>query len=164
MSRIMYDSVQIGTNPGQIPKNGQIIAPYFDGPYAIPSIPFVEDHFPGQPINGITVTGRNLNARTFDVEPSDIEAGQLENLISNWREHDAARWEGGARPVVYCSVDTIPSVRVGTGKYILAKDYYLWVATLDGLQYTGPGVIACQAWDLGLYDKSVVYSNQFLPT
>jgi hypothetical protein len=162
--RVMIDSTLIAHDPDMVPKTCDIIAPYYDGTYAVPSVAFVEKEFPGKRINGITVTGDNLNARTLDVERGDISATDLERIIGEWNAHDATRYAGGARPLVYCNRSTIPGVRTGTGKYVLGRDYYLWVATLDGSQYTGPGIIANQLWDYGRYDYSLVYDGRFLPS
>ncbi len=163
-TRIMFDSTLLKSDPTKVPTTCDIIAPYFDGPWTVPDLTAIVKRWPGKPINGISTHGENMNARTFDVEWGDISASDLQRLFDEWIAHDQTRWfVDGARPEVYCSRDTIPSVRVGTGKYRLGSDYYLWVATLDGTQETGPGINACQVWDLGNYDKSIVYDSRFLP-
>lgn len=159
--RIMYDAVNIDN----IPVTGsQLIAYYLNGNYAVKSVADVETRFPGQSLIPIDVLGTRTDyARVFDVEAGDIQAAQLEDIISHYNQ-DSPYYKTGGRPVVYCDRSTIPSVRAGTGKYILGRDYYLWVSTLDGTQYTGEGVIACQTATIGgKYDMSVVYSSQWVP-
>lgn len=155
-NRIMFDGLNINT----VPTTGaEIIAYYVD----VVNSATVAKRFPNWRQNPIDRHGNHPNiARTFDVERGLINASDLEVLITDFNEHNPS-YHNGARPVVYCNRSTIASVRQGTGKYVLGRNYYLWVATLDGTEFTGPGVIACQNHGFGGYDSSVVYDSRFLP-
>jgi hypothetical protein len=165
----MFDSVNID----KIPVTGsQLIGYYLNGNYAVKSVADVEARFPSQKLIPIDVLGTRTNyARVFDVEKGDIQASQLEQIIANYNQ-DSPYYETGGRAVIYCDRTTIASVRVGTGKYLLGRDYYLWVSTLDGTEYTGgtdgvtvSDVVACQTETIdGVYDKSVVYSPLWVPS
>lgn len=159
-NRIMYDSLYLKG----IPKSGaQLTACYLNGRNAVSSIAEVEDMFPRTRIVSIDVTGdRPDYARVFDIETGDISPEDCERIISDY-ELESPWFRSGGRPVIYCNRSTIPAVRQGTGRYALARDYYLWVAA-PGSMYTGPGVVACQnIWER-TYDSSVVFSDQWMPT
>lgn len=161
MTRTMFDSVTPFTT---VPKKGAtMIAFYLNGHYAVPSIKMISQAFPGWSQIPIDVNGQRADyARVLDVEKGDATPGDTEGWITRWNRQNPA-YKNGGRPVIYCTRSAIPSIRTGTGKYRLGADYYLWIATLDGTLYTGPGVIACQRWDMGGYDESTVYSNQWVP-
>lgn len=76
--------------------------------------------------------------------------------IGNWI---SARKEAGYfRPSVYCSAYVIPQIREFTGKWILNKDYSLWVAQWTGYPHDAyPGSSVTQYVDTGPYDISYVY-------
>jgi hypothetical protein len=153
----MLDSVNINDIPTD--KGASIIAYYVD----LTTSGAVSKRFPGLRQNPIDRHGNSARiARSFDVEEGLIRPSQLEQIIAEFNATNPT-YRTGARAEIYCNRSTIPAVRVGTGKYVLGRDYYLWVATLDGTEYTGPGVNACQIRDFGGYDESVVYDSRFLP-
>lgn len=160
--REMFDSVNIFTIPKPLPARA-IVAYYCDGPRAVATRAQVQEQFPGTRLNPIDVNGTRASiARTADCETEDITPEMLEQWLTDFKNTNPD-YEHGARGVVYCDRFSIPAVRIGTGRWVLGKDYYLWVATGDGSIYQGPGVIACQnIWRPG-YDRSIVFSPQFLP-
>lgn len=161
-NRTMYDSVNLYAIPRPLPAHS-IIAFYLDGPRAVASIKQVDTLFPGVRQNPIDVNGTRANyARTVDCETLDVPAGELEQWLTDFKDTNPG-YEHGARGIVYTDRDNIPAVRQGTGRYVLAKDYYLWVATGDGTLYTGEGVVACQYRWLRDYDVSAVFDPRFLP-
>jgi hypothetical protein len=168
MTRTMYDSVTPFTT---IPKKGAtMVAWYRTGGFAVEPVGNVSADeriarsFPGWSSIPIDTNGTSPgNSRVADVEKFDMTPAETEGWIERWNAENPAYHNGG-RPVIYCTRDAIPDVRTGTGRYILARDYYLWIATLDGTLYTGAGVIACQRWDMGGYDESTVYSAQWVPS
>lgn len=155
MTRIMRDSVNVAS----IPLAGtQIAAGYDDGNWK--TITALLARFPHLPIVHIDVNGSTPSAHVRDWETGD-KAGNLRDWVV---EHN--KLSGRKDAVVYCNRATIPEVRNLTGDQILNKDYFLWIATLDGTLYTPsmlPGVIACQ--DKGAaqvhanYDESVVWAD-----
>ena len=177
MNRIMYDSDQYL----KIPLTGsQMIGYYLNGEGAVPSVVAVEKRFPGQKLVPIDVFGdRASYARVADVETGDIMPVHAAGWISNFNATNPA-YKNGGRPVIYCDRSAIPAVREGTGKFVLGRDYYLWIATLDGTEFTtadlvkmntGPfigimPVVACQTTTIDNeqyhYDKSVVYSSYWM--
>jgi len=167
--RYMYDSVNLAGIP-KITPPGTIIAPYLDGTYAVKSVLEVQTLWPNRPINWIDVIGNRADyARTLDVEKGLVKPGACEDWITQWNATNPAYKDGG-RPEIYCNRSTIPSVRVGTGKYRLAHDYFLWVATGDGTEATDEteglptgSINACQTRWYVEYDLSVVYNPHFLP-
>ena len=179
MNRIMYDSDRYL----KIPLTGsQMIAYYLNGEGAVPSVEAVEKRFPGQTLVPVDALGdRASYGRVADVETGDISPIHAAGWISNFNATNPA-YKSGGRPVIYCNRSNIPAVREGTGKFVLGRDYYLWVATLDGSKFTtddlikldtGPftgsmPVIACQTESVDTgeyhYDRSVVYSAQWIPS
>lgn len=152
MTFIMRDS----TNPNFIPYAGtDIAAGYIDGPFADETQ--LRRRFPHIPTILIDVNGSQPAAHVRDWETGD-KAGNLSTWVA---EHNDAT--GVKDAVVYCNRSTIQEVRNLTGSHILGKDYFLWIATLDGTLFTPqmyPGVLACQ--DKGSppnpgYDESVVW-------
>jgi hypothetical protein len=166
-SRIMYDSVHPFTG---VPRGAAMIGYYINGEWAVPSVTAVQASFPKASRVPIDVIGNRADyARVADVENGDVRPGDLEMWISDFNGTNPA-WKGGGRPVVYCNRDTVPAVRLGTGRYRLGRDYYLWAATLDGTLATSESlglpagsVVACQFHDAGDYDISMVYSAQWMP-
>lgn len=159
-NRIMYDSVNLRGIPRPLPK-GALVAYYIDGPY-VPPAGLAQELFPGTKFNFIDPRGTAPSlGRTLDVENGDATPASCQGWIAEFNAKNPA-YKNGARPVMYCNRSTIPDVRTGTGRYVLGKDYYLWVADPGGM-YTGPGVIACQNVWAHSYDSSVVFSDAFLP-
>jgi hypothetical protein len=155
MTLIMRDSV----TPLAIPLAGtDIAAGYLDGSFS--DVPELAARFPHVPNVLIDVNGSNVRANVRDWETGD-KGGNLETWVA---DHNTAA--GVKDAVVYCNRSTIPEVRQLTGSQILGKDYFLWVATLDGTLFTPadyPGALACQ--DKGSsqvhanYDESVVWTT-----
>lgn len=171
MTRIMYDSINIQG----IPRTGAEIIPwYINGKYAVTlstvNARFPEDKFSLPPID---VFGDMAHyARILDVETGDASPEQCEQWITDFNRDNPA-YKTGGRPEIYCDRDNIGAVRTGTGKYLLGRDYFLWVATGDGTIYTGDdlagpyakeGVNACQIRWYRTYDSSVVFTDKWMPT
>jgi hypothetical protein len=88
----------------------------------------------------------------LDVEDGDATPEETEAWITMRKQ--AGLW----RPTIYCSLATVPAVRVGTGRFVLDKDYDLWVADWDGttaLPY--PLAVAKQFKTTPGYDANIVY-------
>lgn len=158
MTWIMGDS----TTLTDIPLSVAVAATYGTGQYAV-SAAAVEKRFPHAKYgwNRIDTTGQQPGlCDTRDWETGD-KAGSLEQWVI---DHNHARGAGTA--VVYCNRSTIPEVRTLTRSQVLGRDYWLWVATLDGTVF-GPsqyaGVVACQvkgqALTGGHWDMSVVFDG-----
>lgn len=160
MNRIMFDSV----NLYGIPKiGGQLVAFYLDGIYAVASIAEVEAMFPKWQHVPIDVMGNRPDyARVFDVESGDIKPEDTERIITDYKR-ESPWYKTGGRPIIYCNRSTIPDVRLGTGKYLLGHDYFLWVAAPNSL-YSGFGVVACQNVWSRTFNSSVVFSDQWMPS
>lgn len=162
--RTLWDSVAL---PGITKaKRGDLVAYYLNGrKFAVPSVAYVEGLFSPElyrlvPID--VVGDRAADARVVDVETEDVDPNSLEQWIQDFNEGNPS-YDGGGRAEVYCSRDTIPAVRTGTGQYLLGRDYYLWIATGDGTLYRGPGVNACQNVWSRTFDSSVVYDPRWMP-
>lgn len=112
--------------------------------------------FPGTPKVAIDVNGSAPGAQVRDWEDGD-KGGNLEDWVQRHNQLSGAK-----DAVIYCNRATIAEVRRLTGSQVLNRDYYLWVATLDGTIY-GPdqlaGVIACQYQTVGDHDDSKVWPN-----
>lgn len=162
-NRTMFDAININN----MPLTAQMYAYYLNGKYAVKSVAAVEARFSPDKYSliPIDVIGDRADyARVFDVETGDITADQLETIFDQYKEV-SPYYKTGGRPVVYCDRASIGAVREGTGKYILNKDYYLWVSTLDGTLFRETGVIACQFRNVaGQYDVSEVYSDEWVPS
>ena len=159
--RTMYDSVKLN----EIPRNAEMAATYINGSWAVNSAVF-ERAFPHAERVLIDVDGTRPDADARDWESGD-KSGSLEQWV---QRHNTVKNRKDA--VIYCNRATIPEVRNLTGSQILGKDYWLWVATLDGtVAQTFPsaptGVIAVQAWgapQFGLNaDKSIVFAFWWQP-
>lgn len=162
MTRTMRDS----TNPAAIPLAGtDIAAGYANGDYA--NMMALAARFPHIPRVSVDVLGTIPAADARDWETGD-KGGSLEQWVI---DHNAQA--GKKNAVVYCNRDTLPEVRQLTGSQILAVDYWLWIATLDGTVImpgaadlahgTYPGVIACQNKGTGSYDDSLVFAGWWKP-
>jgi hypothetical protein len=160
MLRTMFDSV----TPRVAPRNCELFGYYLNGSYAVPSISYVTNLYP-PPISLVPIDANATRAdfaRVLDVERFDATPAQCEQWLTDFKEKNPSYHNGG-RGVIYTTRSSIPAVRIGTGKYVLGKDYYLWIATGDGTLFTGEGVIACQNYWHKTYDSSVVYSPEWLP-
>lgn len=118
---INSDALQIfknTTNPGWV-------AGYVDGFYTWTQAEW--DLFgPGTERVTIAVTASFDGGDVLDVENGDATPGQTEGWIT------MRKAAGLYRPTIYCSASVVPSVRIGTGKWILNQDYDLWVADWVG--------------------------------
>jgi hypothetical protein len=159
MTRIMGDS----TTLADIPTWVDVVAVNRNGTFAVTEAQ-VEARFPHARYGRarIDVNGSAPAAQVRDWETGD-KAGSLEQWVT-----DHNRLAGKKDAVVYCNRSTIPEVRRLTGSQILGHDYFLWVATLDGTEFTPamlPGVIACQrdgqAQTGGHWDRSIIYDGSF---
>lgn len=151
MTHIMRDSVVAGN----IPITGtDIAAGYLDGSFNTWAA--LRNRFPGVPKVAIDVDGSAPGAQVRDWETGD-KSGDLRQWVI---DHNAFNKNGVKDAVIYCNRSTIAEVRRLTGDQILGKDYFLWIATLDKTIY-GPtqlkGVLACQTWDFGPFDESIVW-------
>ena len=146
---------------GDVPHNLDIVAVYDDGAFGVPTGAEFEARYPHDKFGHcwIDVNGSKPEADVRDWETGD-KSGSLEQWVS-----DHNRIKGKKDAVIYCNKSTIPEVRSLTGKHVLGKDYFLFIATLDGVEYRAPGVIACQdkgsAQTGGHYDSSKVYDDSF---
>ena len=157
--RIMYDSVSPLTS---IPKDAEMVGYYLNGDYAVKSVAGVYLAFKAASHVPIDVNGERPDyARVFDVERGDGRPTQCEKWISEFNGVNPA-FHAGARPVIYVQKSNIAAVRTGTGRYRLGHDYYLWVASW-GNPYSGFGVVACQVENTPAWDRSEVYSDQWMP-
>jgi len=165
--RIMGDSVSPLT---AIPPGVQITAYYLTGGFAVTETQ-IQGRFPHHRYGWCSIDTRGTMpaAAVRDWETGD-KAGSLQQWIIS---HNAASRRKDA--VIYCNRATIPEVRRLTGTQILGRDYFLWIATLDGTvvapgpdhlggpPYTYPGVAACQIKGAQLtggdWDQSLVYDG-----
>jgi hypothetical protein len=165
IDRALYDSVDLRGIPAAGSAPGTMIAYYLNGTFAVPSIAYVEKLYPPDYYRLLPIdtdgTGARF-ARAADVETGDMRPDMLEQWLQDFADGNPAH-ELGGRGELYCNRSTIAAVRAGTGRYVLGRDYYLWVATGDGTLYWEPGVNACQNTWSRLFDKSVVYDPRFMP-
>jgi hypothetical protein len=176
MTRLMYDSVNLYGIPKPLPP-GALVAYYLDGPYAVASVAKVQAMFKGHKLNPIDVNGSRANyARSLDVETGDVRPADTGQWLTEFK-HTNPGYAGGARGLIYSDQSNLEAIRVGTGPYILGRDYFLWVATGDGFvvtpqylrakypAYPWPDgcVVACQNVWAHTYDSSVVLDAAFLP-
>jgi hypothetical protein len=172
-ARVMGDSVSPLT---AIPPGVQIAAFYLTGGFAVTEAQ-IQGRFPHQRYGwcAIDATGSMPAAQARDWETGD-KAGNLEQWVIS---HNKA--SGRRDAVIYCNRATIPEVRRLTGGQILGRDYFLWIATLDGTlvapgadhldagPLTYPGVVACQLKGAQLtggdWDQSLVFdASLWTPT
>ena len=157
MTRTMGDSVDIT----KVPKDVDIVATYADGHLGVVIEQLLEELFPSDNYFHVLI---DVNGSRPDVEVRDWETGDKGGDLRQW-VIDHNNVSGKKDAVIYCNTSTIPEVRRLTGDQILGKDYFLWVATLDGSIFRGPGVIACQ--DRGSrqnganFDLSEVFDDSF---
>ena len=162
--RTMFD----GVNLARVPKRGATMIAYYEDLYTAREVSALFPSWSKIPINrhgNLTDTWRVLDVETGAISPTD----DLEALILDFNEH-SVYFPTGGRPVIYCDRNNIADVREKTGRYILGRNYYLWIATLDGTQATAESlglptgsVVACQDRGYPAYDSSVVYSGQWVP-
>jgi hypothetical protein len=151
-NRTMYDGVPTdAADIKAIFKAGNLVAYYANGDFAWTDAELAL--FPTDSRVSITPTASG-KADVLDVETGDATPAQTLQWIKDQKA------TGYYRPTIYCSLDTVPAVRIGTGPYILGKDYDLWVADWDGttaLPY--PSAVAKQYRSSGSFDTSVVFDS-----
>jgi hypothetical protein len=156
-NRVCGDS----TTLADIPLHVDIAMVYATGHLGVVSVADLEARFPHHRYGHawVDVDGTMPHVGIRDWENGD-KSGSLSDWVGAHNDHAGER-----NAVVYSNVSTIPEVRDLTGKHILGRDYYLFVATLDGIAYRAPGVIACQRdgteQTRGHWDRSFVYDHRF---
>ncbi|MBO0802309.1 MAG: hypothetical protein J2P25_04450 [Nocardiopsaceae bacterium] len=162
MTRNMYDG--INSDAATIAKkfpNAPLVAGYVNGNYAWSKADW--DLFPHAIKVKISISASADIGDVLDVEAGDATPGETEGWIAKRKA------SGYRRPTIYCNRSTLPAVRKGTGKYVLNRDYDIWVADWTGSPHrvvsTGPGVSApCSATqykNTSDYDESVVYVDHW---
>jgi hypothetical protein len=158
--RTMYDSV---TPLISIPRDAEMVAYYLNGDFAVKSVAGMYVAFKNAAHIPIDVSGgRPDYARVLDVEKGDASPDDSEGWIERWHSSNPD-FRGGGRPVIYVQRSNIGLVREGTGRYVLGRDYYLWVASW-GTPCQGRGIVACQVESTPAWDRSEVYSDQWVPS
>lgn len=157
MTRIMGDSSTFG----DVPDSVDIVAAYINGHFGVATKAELEAKYPNEKYGHVLV---DVNGSAPQAQARDWENGDKAGSLEQWViDHNKDSGEDDA--VVYCNKSTIDEVRQKTGSQILDKDYFLWIATLDGTEYTDTGVIACQNKGANLtgahWDSSVVYDDRF---
>jgi hypothetical protein len=160
MTRIMRDS----TTAADIPLAGtQLAAGYVNGRFVWSPADWAR--FPGIPHVRIDVTGADpAGADVLDTETGDASPA----TANTWLRAKIAR--GDHMPVIYCNRSTQPLVEQATGNLIHGRDYWFWIATLDGTQRLPDmtGVVAVQyagqAQTGAHYDQSIVYDDAWMPS
>jgi hypothetical protein len=175
-TRTMFDSVNLYGIPRPLPAHS-VVAYYLDGPYAVASVAEVAALFPGTSLNPIDVNGTRADyARTLDVETGDATPTMCEQWLAEFNATNP-RYAVGGRGLIYSDQSNLEAIRIGTGRYVLGRDYSLWVATGDGFvvtpaylrakypAYPWPDgcVTACQNVWARTYDSSVIEADNFLP-
>jgi hypothetical protein len=132
------------------------IAGYVNGTYAWSQAEW--SLFPHADHVTISVTASANAGDVLDVERGDATPDQAAGWIAMRKAN------GLYRPTIYCSRSVIPAVRAGTGKYILGKDYDIWVADYTGQPHevAAPGnppatCAATQYESTAGWDASVVF-------
>jgi len=150
--RLMYDGINsLAPVIAKAFPDAAMVAGYLNGRYAWSQ----EDWalFPHATHVEITVSNRNMGD-VLDVEQGDATPAEAEGWIAMRKA--AGYW----MPTIYCSLAVAPAVRVGTGKYVLGKDYSIWIADYDGSTASVyPMSVAKQYKDTSAYDVSVVYDS-----
>ena len=157
VNRIMGDSVELS----EIPLTVDVVATYVSGDEGVVTDAEIEARFPITRYGHVTI---DVNGSRPDANVRDWETGDKSGSLETWvADHNKST--GVSDAVIYCNVSTIPEVRQLTGTKILGKDYWLWIATLDGMLYQAPGVIACQnrgaAQNGANYDTSEIFDDRF---
>jgi hypothetical protein len=160
MSADMYDGVR-SLAPGiarQFPKLRKV-AGYVNGHYAWGQAEW--NLFPHADHVTITVTADANAGDVLDVEVGDAKPDQAAGWIA------MRKAAGLYRPTIYCSRLVIPAVRTGTGRYVLGRDYDIWVADYTGQPHAvtapGPGAAvqcaATQYENTADWDASMIYAD-----
>jgi hypothetical protein len=152
MTRLMYDGINsLAPGIARAFPDARMVAGYLNGRYAWSQQDWAL--FPHADHVTVTVSNRNMGD-VLDVETGDATPSQTAGWIA------MRKAAGLFRPTIYCSLATVPAVRVGTGSYVLGEDYDLWVADYDGSQESPcPLAVAKQYEDASAFDVSVVYDD-----
>lgn len=151
--RTMYDGINsLAAGIAHDHPDAQMVAGYLTGKYAWNQAEW--GLFPrAQHVTIVTTAAANAGD-VLDVEQGDAAPSETEGWIT------VRKRSGLYRPTIYCSLSTVPAVRQGTGKWVLGRDYDLWVADWDGttaLPY--PLAVAKQYASSAKSDTSAVYDD-----
>lgn len=151
--RTMYDG--INTDAAGIARDfpaAQMVAGYLDGTYAWSAAEWAL--FPRAAHVTIVVSANANAGDVLDVEAGDATPAQTGAWVSMRKQ------AGLYRPSIYCSLNVVPEVRIGTGQWRLGIDYDLWVADWDGTtQVPYPLAAAKQDRSTPGYDVSAVFDD-----
>jgi hypothetical protein len=161
VTRTAGDSIVLAN----IPTNVDIAISYGNGDYQVNYDQFIAK-FPtpkyARALIDVNATDP-LGCSILDVENGDAVPDDAPKWIV---DHHAAHTDTDvAMPVIYVNRDNKQAVidACTAAKLVLAKDYWLWVATGDGTIVTGPGIVACQSEWYTTWDKSVVFDDSWHP-
>lgn len=148
----MYDGINVlaAGIAREFPR-AAMVAGYINGPFAWSQAEW--NLFPDADHVTISITAGANEGDVLDVESGDATPAQTAGWIA------MRKAAGLYRPTIYCSLDVIPAVRVGTGSYILDKDYDIWVANYTGAPHEVTGCAATQYESTANYDVSIVYDT-----
>lgn len=151
MTRLMYDGINsLAAGIARQFPNAAMIAYYLNGAYAWTQAQ--RDLFPHAGHVTITVTASANAGDVLDVETGDATPDQAEGWIT------MRKAAGLYRPTLYGSLDTVPALRIGTVKWVLGRDWDLWVAHYTGQPHVAyPGAAATQYESTPGYDASEVH-------
>jgi putative peptidoglycan binding protein len=149
----MYDG--INTDAATIRQafpDAQMVAYYVNGRYAWSAAEIAL--FPHANHVTITITASADAGDVLDVEQGDATPAQTEGWIARRKA------SGLVRPTIYCSLSAVRAVRQGAGKYVLGKDWDLWVADYDDTTASVyPLAAAKQYRNTAGYDVTAVYDD-----
>jgi hypothetical protein len=152
VSIFMYDGINaLAAGIARQFPNAALVAGYLNGSYAWSQGQW--NLFPDANHVTISVTAGANEGDVLDVESGDATPDQAAGWIA------MRKAAGLYRPTIYCSRSVIPAVRVGTGSYILDKDYDIWVADYTGVAHQVTGCAATQYESTANYDVSIVYDT-----
>ena len=160
MTRLMRDS----TNLRDIPIHGtDLVAGYVNGQFSRQK-DFAR--FPGIPHVHIDVCGTDPeDAGVLDFETGNVPAPE----VVQWAKRRRAALPGHYAPVIYCDRAHLTPLfnAMNAAGLEIAKDFRLWIATLDGTKTVADmtGVTAVQFAGEGMtgghYDESIVYDDDW---
>ena len=159
MSVLMYDGINaLAAGIAKAFPSAAVVAGYINGKYVWSQQDW--NLFPHANHVEITITASVNAGDVLDVEQGDATPGQTAGWIA------MRKAAGYYRPTIYCSRSVIPAVRAGTGKYVLGRDYDIWVADYTGAAHevTAPGspsatCAATQYESTANYDVSMIYDS-----
>lgn len=146
MPRLMFD----GIDPAQVPGGADIYAGYDDGEWQ--SLTGLMADHPGRLYVSICVTASG-SARVLDIENGDATPDEAPGWATRMRA------AGNPYPVCYMNESTWANVQAAFADQHVEPPLY-WVAAYvndpSRLPVIPAGTIACQFYDYGGYDASVV--------